>query len=137
MPDHYRMKWNAAGIDWTLHNPSGPVGRDLGNRGNRVLRGAKKLVGKDTRALEESLHVSQYRSSMGQYVTVGSDAKLAPHGLAHHEGTRPHIITPTGARGQYLIFRSSKTGGVVYATSVEHPGTKPNRYLTNALYLAL
>jgi hypothetical protein len=135
MPDHYKLKWYPAGIDWTLDNPSGPVGRDLARRGNRVLRGARILVGKDTRKLEKSLHVSQYRSPMGQYVKVGSDAKIAPYGLAHHEGTRPHIITPN--RAQFLVFRSSKTGGMVYTTSVMHPGTKPNRYLTNALYLAL
>jgi hypothetical protein len=131
------MKWYPAGLDWTLHNPSGPVGRDLGNRANKVLDRARLLVGKDTRTLRDTMFISHYRSSMGQYVKVGTDPIAAPYGLAHHEGTRPHIITPTGARGQYLVFKSRKTGGIVYATSVMHPGTKPNRYLTNALYLAL
>jgi hypothetical protein len=135
MPDYYKMKWYPAGLDWTLHNPSGPVGRDLGRRGNRVLDGARILVGKDTRKLQKSLHVSHHRSPLGQYVKVGSNSTIAPYGLAHHEGTRPHVITPN--RAQYLVFRSGKTGKTVYATSVMHPGTKPNRYLSNALYLAL
>jgi hypothetical protein len=129
------MKWYPAGLDWTLDNPSGPVGRDLNNRASKVLDEARILVGKDTRRLQKSLHISHYRSSLGQYVQVGSNPVIAPYGLAHHEGTRPHVITPN--RAQYLVFKSRKTGGIVYATSVMHPGTKPNRYLTNALYLAV
>ena len=34
-----------------------------------------------------------------------------------------------------MVFASK--GNVIYTTSVNHPGTKPNRYLTDNLYLAL
>ena len=58
-----------------------------------------------------------------QYVAVGS--KL-PYAAAHHEGTRSHLITASTGR----IMRFNVGGKVVYAQKVNHPGTKPNNYLT-------
>jgi hypothetical protein len=49
--------------------------------------------------------------------------------LMHHQGTRPHIIVPR--RAQTLRFYSR--GRIVYSKLVHHPGTKPNRYLTDNL----
>jgi hypothetical protein len=125
------MKWNAAGLHYTLHSGAGPVGRDISKRADKILIGARRQVGVDTGALKASLRVTRHnRDPRGQFVMVGSPLNYA---LMHHEGTKPHIITPN--RSQYLVF--NKGGRVIYATSVRHPGTRPNRYLTDNIYLAV
>jgi hypothetical protein len=124
------ITWNETGLDYLLKNPLGPVGRSLSKRGLRVASAAKRQVGVDTGALRRSISTSHKRDVRGQFVKVGSPLNYA---LMHHEGTKPHIITPN--RSQYLVFTVGKR--VIYATSVRHPGTKPNRYLTDNLYLAL
>lgn len=45
-----------------------------------------------------------------------------------HDGTRPHVIR---ARGRALRFVVG--GRVVYARSVQHPGTRARPFLTRAL----
>jgi len=124
------ITWNMSGLDYLLKNPLGPVGRSLSKRGLRVASAAKRQVGVDTGALRRSISMSHKRDVRGQFVKVGSPLNYA---LMHHQGTKPHIITPN--RSQYLVF--NKGSRVIYATSVRHPGTKPNRYLTDNLYLAL
>jgi hypothetical protein len=117
-------------MDFLLNNPAGPVGRSLARRGVKVLAAAKGQVGVDTEKLKNSLKMTHERGVRGQFVLVGSELKYA---LAHHQGSRPHIIKPN--RAQVMVF--SKGSQVIYATSVRHPGTRANRYLTDNLYLAL
>jgi hypothetical protein len=119
-----------AQTDFLLNNPAGPVGRSLARRGVKVLAAAKRQVGVDTGRLQKSLRMTHERGARGQFVRVGSKLN---HALLHHQGTRPHIITPS--RSQVMVF--NKGTQIIYATSVRHPGTKPNRYLTDNLYLAL
>ena len=124
------IKWNIAGLERTLHTEKSPVGRHISHRAHGILLGARRQVGVDTGALKASLRVTRNkRDPRGQFVMVGSPLNYA---LMHHNGTKPHIITPN--RSQYLVF--NKGGRVIYATSVRHPGTKPNRYLTDNIYLA-
>lgn len=59
-------------------------------------------------------------------VMVGSDDPIA---LLHHDGTPPHVIR--ARRKPMLVFYSH--GAIRVVKSVRHPGTKPNRYLTDAL----
>jgi len=126
-----KITWNEPALDYLLKNPAGPVGRDLSKRGNKVLAAARIQVGVKTEDLKKSLKVTHERSVRGQFVKVGSTT--VKYALAHHEGTRPHIITPK--RAQVMVFESK--GSVIYANRVEHPGTKANRYLSDNLYLAL
>jgi len=91
---------------------------------------ATMQVGVDSGRLKKSLKMTHERAGTGQFVKVGSKLNYA---LMHHEGTRPHIITPN--RAQILAF--NKGSRVIYATQVRHPGTKANRYLKDNLYLAL
>jgi phage gpG-like protein len=61
-------------------------------------------------------------------VLVGSNDPIA---LIHHEGTKPH---PIRARNKpLLVFWWAKKQRVVRTPAVRHPGTKPNRYLTDSL----
>lgn len=121
-----RAELNRSEINKILNDPSGMVGRDLVRRGRNVKKAAKRFVGKDTRALHDSINSDIKRSVGGLYVRVGSEL---PYALDHHNGTRRHIIR--AKPGKVLAFPSS--GRMVFATQVNHPGTRPNLYLTRAL----
>jgi hypothetical protein len=108
-----------------------PVGRHLHKKGKLVERAAKAQVGVDTRRLRKSIHMRHHIGATGQYVKITAST---PYALMHHEGTRPHIITPKN--GPVLRF-TGKTGASVHARVVRHKGTKPNRYLTDNLRLVL
>lgn len=61
-------------------------------------------------------------------VQIGSEDEIA---LWHHEGTQPHVIAPRN--GTRLVFWSEEANRLVFARWVHHPGTRPNRFLTDAL----
>lgn len=120
--------FNRGALDHLLNSPEGDVGRYLAERGTRILIAAKNQVGVKTGRLKASINMRQYRSVGGQSLKIGSPLSYA---LIHHEGTKPHIITPD--RAEFLRF--SSRGRVVYTRIVRHPGTKPNKYLADNLYL--
>lgn len=115
-----------ASYDYMIKNPNGEVGRFLAKRAQRLVTLSRRQVGKKTRALERSISYNVTRDSRGLVAVVGSNNRIA---LMHHKGTRPHIILPR--RAQTLRFYSR--GRIVYSKMVRHPGTKPNRYLTDNL----
>lgn len=117
-------------FDRFFNQPSGEVGRYLIRRGRLVQQAAKRQVGKRTGALRASIHMRHQRDTRGQYVWVGS---TLPYALMHHEGTNPHMIFPNSAHR--LVFMSK--GKLVFAHAVAHPGTLPNKYLSDNLKLAL
>jgi hypothetical protein len=91
-----------------------------------AIAGAKGMVGVKTGALRKNISGRHLGNSTGQYVTIGADR---PYALMHHEGTKPHVITPQN--GKFLHFRAGTRS--VYTTMVFHPGTKPNPYLRRQL----
>lgn len=102
--------------------------RYMETRGQKALLGAKSKVGVKTGALRDSIHMRHTSSSRGQQIWIGSDKSYA---YLHHEGTRPHMIVPKVAGG---VLRFSGRGGrVVVTTSVMHPGTRANPYLSSQL----
>lgn len=113
-------------IDIFLNSPGGPVGRHLRKVGLRILAAAKRQVGVRTGALRASLHMRHLRDTRGQYLLIGSSLRYA---YLHHEGSKPHLISPN--KKQVLRFYSR--GTVVMTHLVRHPGTRPNRYLTDNL----
>jgi hypothetical protein len=117
-----------AELNFLLDSPSGDVGRYLARKSSMVKVAAMAQVGVRTGALRASIHMRHLRDTRGQFVRIGSPLNYA---LAHHEGTKPHRITPN--RAQVLRFVRGST--VVYAHSVMHPGTKPNKFLTDNLSL--
>lgn len=78
--------------------------------------------------LRDSIVKRFHMTSDGVVVEVGSEDPIA---LLHHEGTEPHVIEARNAPA--LVFWSDRAGRVVVARSVNHPGTQPNRFLTDAL----
>jgi hypothetical protein len=88
---------------------------------------AKRMVGVRTGALRASIVGRHLGNFTGQYLWIGSSQS---HALAHHEGTKPHIIRPREAKA----LRFTKGTSVIYTTMVRHPGTKPNPYLSRQLH---
>ena len=129
-----------------LRGPNGPVIRDLFRAGDQVKAEAKRLVGvskpdglegypnrkprgRPHGQLRDSIVKRLATTTSGVAVEV---AAVDPIALWHHEGTRPHKI-PLAPKppGKWLLFKWN--GKAVFAKQVSHKGTKPNRFLLNAL----
>jgi hypothetical protein len=110
-----------------LNTPAGGLWKYLEVKGNKAVKDAKRMVGVRTGALRKSINMEHYPLRNGQYLTIGSNKNYA---LAHHEGTRAHIITPNPPN-TILVFR--KGSRVIGTPRVMHPGTKPNPYLSTQL----
>lgn len=111
-------------MDTYLNSPSGQVGKYLARKGRLIEAAAKRQVGVQTGALRSSIHMRHFTDPRGQYVKIGSPLKYA---RLHHEGTKPHLIRPNTAH----MLRFQSRGQIVFAHLVRHPGTPPNRYLTD------
>jgi len=113
-----------------LRRPRGMVGRHMGRRADLFIAAARAQVGKKTGLLAASIQVQEHKAEpYGQLMRVGSNVK---HARLHHQGTRPHIIRPKEQNGR-LVFRSGTR--TIITRVVRHPGTRPNRYLTDNLKL--
>ena len=117
------LKLNDSVLNFELNQPAGMVGQHLKKIGLQIMVGAKAMVGVRSGNLKRSIHMRQGLRGRVQYVAVGSNLNYAE---AHHEGTRAHRIDPRGGR----IMRFNVGGTVVYARRIDHPGTKPRKYLT-------
>lgn len=134
------VKLDPQAVAFVLRGPQGPVVRSLFKEAEYVKKDAKRRVGVGTvppagprrtrrpGTLRDSI-VKRIANRGGEIsVEVGSDDEIA---LWHHEGTRPHQITPR--RAPRLVFYWAKVGSVVSFPRVSHPGTQPNRFLTDAV----
>jgi hypothetical protein len=127
MPIIGLFKPGASGrINGYLYSPNGRIGRELKQRANRVRDAAKRQVGVKTGRLKRSIRVYNHtRLAYGQTLRIGTSV---PYARYHHDGTKPHMIYPK--RKQVLKFKSGAViGGDIFARSVHHRGTRPNRFL--------
>jgi hypothetical protein len=136
MPAYVRV--DGAAVAQILRDPNGPMARQLLIDGEIVRQGARRRVGvyrprpgptrrRRPGTLRDSI-IKRLAIEGTLVVFVGSYDNVA---LLHHEGTVPHTILPRNAK--WLVFYSERVGRVVYVKRVHHPGTRPNRYLTDAL----
>lgn len=125
-------------INRFLTDRNGPVGHLLLNIGVAVRDNAKVRVGvsepnpgeEDSgRHLQDAI---QARLEEGPVCQVGTFEPGVGYALYHHDGTAPHPIDPIPPN-TVLVFYWKQVGQVVYLRHVDHPGTAPNRYLTDAL----
>lgn len=114
-------------MNFELNNPAGMTGRRMHRMGVRIMNGARRQVGVDTGYLRASIHMKHRGDAGGQTLEIGSSLSYA---LAHHEGTRPHLITPNPPNKVLTFTKGSK---LIRTAQVRHPGTKPNRYLSDQL----
>lgn len=118
---------NASMLHKELDTSAGELWKWLHKRGEKAVLGAKRSVGVQTGALKRSIHMKHLGNATGQYLWIGSQRS---HALVHHEGSKPHLITPNPPNQVLKFNRGSR---VVFARQVMHPGTKPNRYLSSQL----
>lgn len=122
-----------------MREPSGPVFRRTLEDAEKVKQEAQRIVGvhrprpgerrpRRPGTLRDSIVKRVALEGGMPAVYVGSADRVA---LLHHEGTPPHPIDAPA--GGFLYFWSSVHGHVIRVKHVDHPGTHPNRYLTNAL----
>lgn len=123
-----------------LTSSNGPVVRELVTVGEMVRQEAKQRVGvsapdpvprkKPHRpgTLRDSIVARLDFKGGKPTVMVGSEE---PYAEVHHEGSRPHVIRARNA--SKLVFFWPKLGRIVAFPKVNHPGTKPNRFLTDAV----
>jgi hypothetical protein len=113
-------------LTFELVNRRGMTGRYLHRVAKKIVVDAKSQVGVKTGKLQRSIQITHIPLTTGASVHIGSKVKYA---YLHHEGSKPHIITPKGP--DVLRFRSK--GVLVHTRLVRHPGTKPNRFLSDQL----
>ena len=116
-------------LNFELNNPMGMVGGHMHKLGTKIVVSAKAQVVVRTGQLRDSIRMEHtgipYK---GQSLKIGSGLSYA---YMHHQGTRPHVITPKEGPAGALVFR--KNSRIIYTKKVLHPGTKPNRYLSDQL----
>lgn len=116
-------------IERMLRLPGGMVYRNMERRLRRVeseaIRTAPGSMGRTIRAQVR-------RGPGGEFQGVVNVRH--PAALYVTRGTRPHIIRPRRPGG---VLRFTVNGQVVYARYVNHPGTRPNDFLKDALRAAL
>lgn len=129
------MVWHEAEFNRVFRSWNGMTGDYIRKRSRRLETLARSGVGVRSGALKASID-SRYGRQGGELrVKVGANPHLPDsmrtrgYGYFHHEGTLPHKITAKNAKA--LKFRMA--GRTVYRRSVNHPGTKPNPYLTRYL----
>jgi hypothetical protein len=129
--DRVTLNWYEAPVDLFLKQPAGTVGRHLRRRAVIFTAAARAQAGVDTGALRASTGLKTHeRASYGQKMVLGSSVR---HSLVHHEGSRPHMITGKSVGGRRRVLRFTSKGAVVFTHRVMHPGTRPNRYLSDNL----
>lgn len=120
-----------------LRSPTGPIGRHMIERATRVQMAAKAQAPHKTGCLADSIVKRIEETPLGIAVRIVSDTtpcspSRTSYSLFVHEGTAPHQIVARNA--QALRFEIG--GQVIFVQSVNHPGTKPNRFLADNLHLA-
>lgn len=126
-----KFTFDAKGVTQILRSPAGPVGKYMLKLGRMTEAEAKRLasgvlVKVDTGRLAGQINHRLGVSSKGLFVEIGSNVEYA---IYVHDGTKAHTIRPKRAK----VLRFPSGGGIVYATVVNHPGTKPRPYLLNAM----
>ena len=126
----FKYNKNTLGYEYVLRAPQGITGRAMQGRANKIRNAARLQAGFRTGALKVSIEASRVKSGVNISYEIGSGLSYA---MMHHEGTKPHLIH--GRNGGMLRFTSQSR--VVYSREVMHPGTRPNRFLTDNIWLAL
>lgn len=108
--------------------PTGHATRLVARLASRVAATAKMRAPVDTGKLRQETNAQAMPQVQGSVVRSSVQSQV-DYAMAVHEGMRPLVILPKN--GQALRFTTSS--GVVYATRVNHPGTKGRPFLRNAL----
>jgi hypothetical protein len=128
-------------LDSMLRGPNGDVVRLMMKRADYLQMAAKRQIrlghvhgGSGYGNLRDSI-TKRVQSLMGTGIPTVAVGSSHPIALIHHEGTRPHLIRPRYK--QALRWPGATASGFVFSKWARHPGTRPNRYLTDNLPAAM
>lgn len=132
MASGYRsVRLHPSAVRRLLSDDGQPVHRHLARIGDRVTRAAKQVADErlqtGTGAYKAGFVTTTIRGAGTFRIVVANIDRKATW---IENGTPPHLILPR--RATILRF-TSRSGGVVFARQVNHPGTKPYRILATAL----
>lgn len=112
-----------------VHNPAGPIRRDLTRRAVAVQAHMTRGCPRRTGLLAATIRKNDGRSMRGPEIEVICGREGMTDYLGYIlAGTPPHLILP---HGRYLRFMTH--GTVVFARAVFHPGTSPNNFVLRSL----
>jgi len=97
----------------------------------QVVTTAQSLAPVRTARLKTAIRADAVHRS-GPWKIDGGVSVDVPYAAAVHEGARPHIIR--ARRAPVLSFFWPKVGRQVFFKSVNHPGNRPNPFLSNAVH---
>lgn len=120
---------NRGRIARMLRLPGGLVYRNMERRVRRVEAAAVRLA---PGSMKRGIRASIGSGPGGEF--RGTVKSTHPASIFVINGTRPHRIEPRRPGG---VLRFTVGGRVVYARFVNHPGSKPNDFLGQALRVAL
>lgn len=113
---------------------AGPVGNDLNRRLRTLEFRARSSAGVRTGKLRADIETRRRTVVDGLQGEVGNWGTR--YAAAHHEGAKPHVIVPRpGNPIGRLVFKVGER--TVFAKKVNHPGNRPNPYLTRWLQEAV
>lgn len=146
-------------IDAFFHDPAGGPMREMQRRANNVQsairRAAPKKIGKLAASVRKGIpSFGRTRNTIVFQIDIGSATQTPYLGYVIN-GTSPHIIRPKGSHVRAAGIRITKSGravrskvkvhthalrfvsggGVVFASVVHHPGTRPNDFINRGLIL--
>lgn len=116
-------------IERLLRLQGGPVYRNMERRVRRV---EAEAIRRAPGSMKQGIRVSIQQQPDGDF--RGVIKSTHPASIYVLNGTRPHQIFPRRPGG---VLRFMVGGQVVYARFVNHPGTKANPFLQEALRAAL
>lgn len=96
---------------------------------DRVATTARQIAPERTGNLKRLIKADPVRR-VGPWALASGVSSLARYSAPVHEGARPHVIRPRVARA----LRFEINGRVVFARRVNHPGNRPNPFLSNAVH---
>ena len=96
---------------------------EAGRRGVRHAEQHPHFIPRSPRGLAKSNQYKILRTRKGRLLRLQNPKR---HAKWIEDGTKPHVIKPR--RAKLLRFRA-KSGALVFARKVNHPGTKPYRFL--------
>lgn len=140
MPEGYRLVIDGKAMHELLTGPMGPVVRwhtevctQIQLRAKLQVRAKNPRLGPANRSNLADTIVKRFSASgLSVLCEIGSPASYAGY---VHDGTPPHIIRARNAKAlRFFSQTAAKTGsGIVFRQMVNHPGTKPNRFLTDPM----
>ena len=139
-----KIVWDGARMAQLLRSPTGPVGVHLIGRAEIVKQAAKAKAPRRTGCLQESIVKRvEENPATGFLIRIVSDTtpcspKRESYSLYVHEGTKEHVIESKDGKPLAFFWANGPDGaGMYFFSRVNHPGTRAQPFLADALPLAV